>query len=261
MSFHGTARLSAKLAGLLPLFVVGLAAQSIAAKLHPPLTRKLPVPFHRGICRILGINVVMRGPLPPEGALLVGNHVSWLDIPVLGSVMPLSFIAKSEVAGWPAFGTLARLQRTVFVNRARRTATGEATDTISTRLKDGDRMVLFAEGTTSDGQRVLPFRSALIGAAHDDDSNAPVVPFAIHYLRRGGLPLTRRDMPELAWYGDMDLMPHLRDLLRGGPIDVAVTFGPVMPADNTDRKSIARAAETFARRARSPGFEKSGDPS
>lgn len=251
MSFSRSLRLGLRLALLAQVFVLGVAAQSLAGRLHPPLTRRLPVPFHRAICRILGIRIVAIGALPPPGTLLVGNHISWLDIPVLASLAPLSFIAKSEVAGWPLFGMLSRLQNTVFVDRQKRIDTGRAAIAISGRLQAGERIVLFAEGTTGDGHRVLPFRSALIGAAHGAEDTAAVIPFAIRYARRNGLPLTRRDMPEIAWYGDMELLPHLKALLGSGPADVIVCFGAALtPADGADRKAIARIAEDFARKAR-----------
>ena len=111
--------------------------------------------------------------------LIVANHTGWLDIVIFSAVMPLSFVAKSEVDGWPFFGTLARLQRTVFVERARRSQTGEARDAIRERLLAGDTLVLFPEGTSSDGNEVLPFKSALLGAAEAvlaDGSHVTVQP-------------------------------------------------------------------------------------
>ena len=116
--------------------------------------------------RLIGIRVRQHGaPLKDRPLLVVSNHVSWLDILVIGSLTPSSFIAKSDVKGWPGVGLLADLARTVYVDRARRQATGETTSAIAKRLLDGDAMILFPEGTTGDGTHILPFRSALLGAA------------------------------------------------------------------------------------------------
>ena len=110
----------------------------------------------------------MRGtPSHLRPVLYVANHCSWIDIPVLSSITPLVFTAKSEIGRWPVVGLLARLQRTVFVDRSRRHATGDVNKEIASRMTDGDPVVLFGEGTSSDGNTVLPFRTALFGAVRD----------------------------------------------------------------------------------------------
>lgn len=258
MSLYGTLRLSVKLAALAPAFAIGVPLQALLNRLGSPLARRLPMHFHRYLCRVLGVRVHVDGAAPAGAALVVANHVSWLDILVIGSAAPLSFIAKADVAAWPLFGALARLQRSVFVDRTRKTATGAAADGIAGRLAAGEIMVLFAEGTTSDGNRVLPYRSALIGAARTEAGTAPVsvVPLAISYKNINGLPVTRRNRPDIAWYGDMDLLPHLKALLAGGPIDVVLAWGmPLAHSQAADRKEIARLAEAFARDARAQPFE------
>lgn len=258
MTGYGALRMGAKLAALVPAFLLGLPVQALLNRLGSPLARRLPMLFHRYLCRVLGVRVHVSGAPPVGAALVVANHVSWLDIAVIGSSAPLSFIAKSDVAEWPLFGTLARLQRSVFVDRNRRTATGAAADGIAQRLAAGEIMVLFAEGTTSDGNRVLPYRSALIGAARAEAGNQPVavVPLAISYKYINGLPITRRDRPDIAWYGDMDLLPHLKALLAGGPIDVTLAWGaPMAHSEAADRKEIARLAEGFARACLAQPFE------
>ena len=128
-----------------------------------------PILFHRVFLRLFSVRVTQSGtpPAPGEAALVLANHVSWLDIVVIGSLRPLSFVAKSEIAGWPVIGTLARLQRTVFIDRARRGATATVNSMIGERVAAGELVVLFAEGTTGDGLRLLPFRSSLVGAARE----------------------------------------------------------------------------------------------
>ncbi|MFN8829124.1 MAG: lysophospholipid acyltransferase family protein [Labrys sp. (in: a-proteobacteria)] len=192
-------------------------------------------------------------PIRDRPLLLVSNHLSWLDIPVIGALMPLSFVAKREVASWPVFGLLARLKRCVFIDRDRRHRTGAAAKEIGDRLAAGDAIVLFPEGTTSDGLRVLPFRSALIGAAREavgrGDRPVMIQPFAVVYLRRGGLPIGRGAMAEIAWTGDEDLVPHLLGILNGGPIDAELRFGAPRAFDAaTDRKALSRDLEQEVRR-------------
>jgi lyso-ornithine lipid O-acyltransferase len=205
--------------------------------------------FHRCVLTLIGVKVAVNGGEARERPLLiVANHVSWLDIVVLGSLAPLSFIAKSEVAGWPVIGLFARLQRSIFIERERRHKTGEANAAIGARLKAGDAMLLFGEGTTGDGIHILPFRSALLGAAREalgeGAKSAFVQPLALRYTRRGGLPIGRGAMKEVAWIGDMDLAPHLMGVLSGPPIDVVVNWGePLIYDATTDRKALTRKLE------------------
>jgi 1-acyl-sn-glycerol-3-phosphate acyltransferase len=178
-----------------------------------------------------------------------------LDICVISALSPVVFVAKSEVAGWPILGWLARLQRTVFINRKARHRTGEATAEIADRLLDGNAVVLFAEGTSSEGTRVLPFRSALVGAVHHalgdgtHHTHVNVQPMSIAYLRFGGVPIGRGLRERVAWYGDAELMPHLLQMLSFGAVDVTVSWGEATAYDlSADRKAIARDAEQSVRR-------------
>src|ERR1700759_3689568 len=152
--------------GALTLALLPFQALSVALGL--PLQRRIPNFYHRVVCAILGVRLHVHGRRVPEHPLLiVANHSSWLDIPVITAVAPVVFVAKQEIAGWPLVGLLARLQRSVFVDRARRHKTHVVNAEIAQRLAEGDPVVLFGEGTSSDGNRVLPFRSALVGAARD----------------------------------------------------------------------------------------------
>ncbi len=210
----------------------------------------LPKLWHRVATRLVGIKIVQIGhPARDRPLLIAANHASWVDITVLGSLIPLSFIAKSEVSGWPVFGLLARLQRTVFVNRTRRTETGQAADEIAERMAAGDVMVLFAEGTSNDGNCVLPFRSALLGAAtraigDEDGATVWVQPLSVAYQGFYGLPMGRAHRPHVAWYGDMELPGHLWGIFTRGALDVIVTWGePVLVDRTTDRKALTRDLE------------------
>ena len=237
------------LLALLPFHFIAIA---IAIAFRGPNAGAVAMRWHRFVLALMGIKVTVHGaPAPDRPLLLLSNHMSWLDIPVLASRAPLSFIAKQEVSGWPVIGWLAKLQRTVFVDRERRHRTGHVADQVAGRLARGDIIMLFAEGTSSDGNTVLPFRSALIGAAHkamDDEGSATVQPVALAYTRMLGLPLGRQHRAKVAWFGGMDLMPHLKAVLASGAIDVEVVFGP--PHDltsRTDRKEVAAQAGAFVK--------------
>ncbi len=210
--------------------------------------------WHRAVVRVLGVRVHVTGAMSAERPLFIAsNHISWLDIMVIGSVAPVSFISKSELAGWPGIGWLARMQRSVFIERQNKRKSGEQASEIGRRLKEGDVMVLFAEGTTSDGNMVLPFKSTLFGAAKlvlDEGAVERVVvqPLAVAYTRLHGLPMNRRHRPMVSWIGDADLVPQIRSVLREGGIDAQVSFGePFEFTPATNRKAICARAETAVR--------------
>ena len=236
----------------LSLVMIPLQIIAIAIRWHRA-TRWLPALWHKAATRLLGIRVHRHGaPTGMRPLLIVSNHVSWLDITVIGSLMPLSFISKAEVAAWPVFGLFARLQRSVFVERQRRSRTRTVAGEIADRLTRGDVLVLFAEGTSSNGIHVLPFRTALVGAAGEAMKGAggavAIQPLAINYTELHGLPIGRFHKPRVAWYGDMDLAPHLWWVLKHGELDVDVAFGePLVFQAGTDRKTIAREAEGAVR--------------
>ncbi|SIQ98410.1 MULTISPECIES: lysophospholipid acyltransferase family protein [unclassified Bosea (in: a-proteobacteria)] len=246
-------RLGALAAGTLALLPLQLAAMRLA----PERAGALPRRFHRLACLCLGVRRRVRGTPPPPGAgvLIVANHVSWLDICVLGAERTLSFVAKSEVAGWPVIGSLADLQRTVYIDRQRRGATAGTAALMGARLAAGDDIVLFAEGTTGDGTRILPFRSSLLGAAHhaidEAGGDVTVYPLAITYTGIQGLPGGRTGRAALAWYGDTELVPHLKHVLASGKIDVELEWGaPIAMGRATSRKDATRLVEASIRTAR-----------
>lgn len=232
-----------------------LPVQIGISRLLPSASHHIPLLFHRAVRRILGVRCVVEGQPPDKAsrALIVANHVSWLDIPVIGGERRLSFIAKSEIAGWPGIGLLAKLQDTIFIDRSRRTATAATSAQMGTRLINGDCMVLFAEGTTGDGTRILPFRSSLLGAVRealgpDGAGEIMVQPLTVLYVGRHGIPGGRVGRSRLAWYGDTELLPHLLEILNGGPVDVRLVWGePIAMGRDHSRKQTARMAETAIR--------------
>lgn len=262
------------LAGFAGLTLPLMPVQAALKRFAPSVARTFPYWYHRKVCRILGVRIHLHGQVERDSAvLLVANHTSWLDIPVLSAVAPLSFVAKQEVSGWPLIGMLARLQNTVFVDRTRRTSVTGTAGTISERLGRGDTIVLFAEGTSTDGNRVLPFRSSLFAAVlptqkktnsllpddsreleakdQPDGSASPqpvVQTVAFAYTNVQGIPIGRADRAHIGWYGDMSIGPHAWQLLKSGPLDVVVEVGPPVPlAAFNDRKHLARATEADLR--------------
>jgi len=235
--------------------VILLPLQWAAVKLRLPARRSIPYRYHRFVCRLFGVRVSVLGAPIRGGGLMTANHTGWLDIPILSAVAPVSFVAKIEVAQWPFFGTLARLQRTIFIRRERGKAL-EDRDTIRKRLLEGDALVLFPEGTSSDGNRVLPFRSALLSAAELDlgedaahrQRHASVQPVSIALVGLHGMPMGRENRPFYAWYGDMELVPHLWEALKSGPMDVIVEFHRPTTIDETGgRKELAARCEAAVR--------------
>ncbi len=213
----------------------------------------LPVLFHRGIVRSFGIDIVCHGDRAQPvidaltrgpGVLFVANHLSWADIPVLGARIDAAFVAKSEVGGWGLVGWLATLARTVYVDRARRSATAGQRDAIGERLAGGDNIIMFPEGTNSDGVAMLPFKTSLF-AVTEGLPDVLIQPVTIAYTRINGLPVTRQRLPDLAWIGETKLMPHAMAFLGLGRVRAEIIFHPpVRAADFASRKTLAQHCET-----------------
>lgn len=220
-----------------------LPAQVVALVLRISLRKHIPQFYHRVCCRIIGLKIEARGEISTaKPTLFIVNHSSYLDISVLGSLIKGAFVAKREVAGWALFGILARLQRTVFVDRRPRFAAVQR-DELMRRLEAGDNLILFPEGTSSDGNRILPFKSALLGVAEYRADGRPVTvqPVSIAYTRLDGMPLGRHLRPYYAWYGEMDLASHVWQMMGLGKATVVVAFHPpVSVAEFGSRKALTQ---------------------
>ncbi len=194
-------------------------------------------------CRLLGLKVRVIGQAATGSGrpvVFVSNHSSWLDVPVLGGRLEACFVAKDQVARWPVIGTVARLGRSVFVSRQRATTRRER-DAMSARVVDGDSLILFPEGTTSDGSRVLPFRSAFFSVV--EGGQPPLVqPVSVVYDRLAGLPTGRASRPLFAWYGDMDIASHFWRLSQHRGLRASVLLhAPLDPSSFANRKALAQA--------------------
>lgn len=250
----GSLRASAVLAAFFGLTVPLMPVQAILLRVSDRAARRFPHWYHRQVCRLLGVKLNIEGSVA-KGApvLLVCNHTSWLDIPVLSALAPVSFVAKLEVGSWPFVSALARLQRSVFVDRTRRLAAGDAANAITMRLQQGDTIVLFPEGTSSDGNRVLPFKTSLFGAVTGATVPAAeqvvVQTAAVVYTHMHGVPVTRAERPRIGWYGDMEMTSHAWGVLKSGAITVTIKVGPPVPlTDFKDRKDLALKSERAIRR-------------
>ena len=220
-----------------------LPLQASAVFLGLPWARAIPRYYHRICCAIIGLKLEIRGAMAGDGPVLfISNHTSYIDISVLGAVISGSFVAKAEVRNWPFFGTLARLQRTVFVERHAPRQAVRQRDLIADRLEGGDNLILFPEGTSNDGNRILPFKSALFSVAQAEIDGRPVTvqPISIAYTRLDGMPMGRNLRPLFAWYGDMELGYHLWRMLGLGALTVVIDFhAPVSIAEFGSRKALA----------------------
>ncbi|HUC17759.1 MAG TPA: lysophospholipid acyltransferase family protein [Acetobacteraceae bacterium] len=198
--------------------------------------------YWRNFYRLIGLKVrVIGGSAHGNGrrVVYVSNHSSWLDIPVLGGTLEACFIAKAEVGAWPLVRTIARLGRTIFVSRLK-TRTGVENAAIRERLEAGDDLILFPEGTTSDGARVLPFRSSFFALAETE--TPPILqPVSVVYDRLDGLPSLLGTRPLFAWYGDMEIGPHFWRLAQHHGLRATVVLhAPFDPLTCPDRKLLAR---------------------
>jgi 1-acyl-sn-glycerol-3-phosphate acyltransferase len=194
--------------------------------------------LHRNCCRVvrlLSMRVETCGALPRSG-LVVSNHLSYLDIILLASVGRFVFVSKSEVADWPIFGLCATLAGTVFVDRTRRGEVAPVADEMREVLKSGLPLVLFAEGTSTGGDSVLPFKPALFEPVAN--TGIPVTPCAIRYAMEEGSVAD-----EICYWGDDVFAPHLIHFLGKLGVSVRIQFGKTH-APSADRKQIARTLHT-----------------
>lgn len=247
-AMHNPFALTAAIKGALRLtgFVIMLA---LLMPVHMIYTRwlsgdpyTLSLRFYKLLAKLLGLHIRTHGQMAAaRPTLFVANHTSYLDILVLGAVLPASFVAKAEVARWPVIGAIASMQRTVFVERRAQRAK-EQNNELTQRLAMGDSIILFPEGTSSDGTRVLPFKSSLFSVAEAPlpQGDLKIQPVSITCTGVDGLPLRRALRSLYAWYGDMTLPGHVWQVVQQGFLTIDIVFHqPVTLPDLGDRKKLA----------------------
>jgi 1-acyl-sn-glycerol-3-phosphate acyltransferase len=236
---------------LIALSLIVIPPQWLFTKTWPSAARRFPHLYFRMVTGLMGMRIDVKGaPLSGTPCLYVANHLSWLDVLVLSAVTPVCFIAKHDVARWPLFGLLATVGRTIYIDRERRHDVKAVSAAIRQRLSAGEHIVLFPEGTSSDGNRLLPFRSALMGAADCEvgGKKVPVQPVTIAYTGVYGVPLGRVRRPIFAWHGKMELLPHLLGVGRIGPFEATLDFHPPVTVQELGgRKPLARHCERVIR--------------
>ena len=238
-----------------PFMLIGIPLQFVITKLGLPGWTVLPRAFHTLGRIFLGMKVTLIGtPAHGRATLLTSNHISWTDIIAIGSVSDVTFVAKSEIKKWFFVGFMASLQRTIFVDRNRRTEAGKTSREIARHMAAGNAVLLFAEGQSDLGTHVLPFRSALIGAAQHAMEEAgakdvAIQPLTVAYAKLQGLPVSRSERTLIAWIKGKTVMQNIREMLTGGTREVTVAFGIPRPLEEgDDRKAISKAAEADVRR-------------
>lgn len=196
--------------------------------------------WSRKLLAICGIEVEVQGLAPgqaaPRGAMLVCNHVSWLDIYVLHSWQPSRFVAKSEIRGWPVIGWLCAVTGTIFIERASKRDAHRVLHQITDAMLQGDLVSVFPEGTTTDGGSVLPFHANLLQAPIS--GGLPVQPVGLAYLDAA----TGQPTLAPAYIGDLTLGQTLDAILRAGPIKARLSFAPMLRASSASRRELASAA-------------------
>jgi len=236
---QGSVRSAARLTALVAWTAVATAAYAAAKPVSRKLADKVLRGWHRGALRVAGVRLVVRGaPCTAPGTLIVANHISYVDIPVLGAIAGVDFVAKADIAGWPIMGAIGRMIGTLYVER-RPSAAGQARDALAARLDAGDRLAMFPEGTTTDGRRVLPFRSAPFAALESAKGEIWVQPVSLRYVALDGLPLDRERRWQVAWCGDAELVPHIWQLFDSGAVVAEVEFHPAFAPAAIDRKTLA----------------------
>ncbi len=187
-------------------------------------------------CAALGVRVRAEGERPGKGSLVVANHLSYLDILVLGSLYPTAFLSMAEVADWPVVGQLARLVGTLFIERRRTLAVGRANDELAQYLGYGLSVTIFPEARPSPGEAVGPFHSSLLQVAVERD--VPCVPASLSY----DCPPPAEPSSDVCWWGEMSFGPHFLKLARLPRVEARVRFGAPV-ARHADRKALARTLQ------------------
>lgn len=226
-------------AGLLLLLLLRLAERPLRHPLRP-WTPWIAVAVCRGALRILGLRVRQDGAPTPAVGAVVANHSSWLDVLALNAARPVVFVSKAEVADWPGIGWLARATGTVFIRREARGEAPAQVAAIRARIERGEAVVLFPEGTSTDGRRVLPFKPALLAGVPPD---AVVQPVTLSWAAPEG-----EDARFYGWFGGQDFGTHAVAVLAARrPGGVTLTWHPPVAARGRDRKALAREAEARVR--------------
>lgn len=233
------------------MFLLGIIAVSVvmpalgwilgrrAAKAHESIVMN----WSRAVCRILNLRLHITGKPEPDARLWVSNHISWLDIIALGSQLPCQFVAKGDVADWPVIGYIAKGIGTLFVKRGDFGQTSDTAELMVWRLRQGKRLLLFPEGTTTNGERVLRFHGKLFQPAQRAGVSVQAV--ALRYEGEAA--------QSVPFIGEDEFLPHLFKLLEAGRLDLKISFCPALPA-GLERGEMARSTHRQIAEALNPSL-------
>jgi 1-acyl-sn-glycerol-3-phosphate acyltransferase len=240
----------ARLGGFVLLVIVSVPVFFLLKGVRSPKADLMPMLFHRSLAYLAGMKIRVHGHRIPDGqkdpVLFVCNHSSYLDIPVLGAVLDGCFVAKAEVERWPFIGAMSKFQNTVFIER-RMIRAGQQREVLRQNLEKGNSLILFPEGTSSDGMRTLPFKSSLFAIVEKplaSGAHIKVQPVSLLCTEINGMPIGRSWRPYYAWYGDMTLIKHAWEVFKIAAFTVDVILhDPVTIKDFGDRKLLASHCE------------------
>lgn len=241
---HRPLRAGLRAGAFLLLNALLLPVGMVAALLWPEALRPLRRAWCAAVGRLLGVRVRHEGrPFAACPTLFVANHVSYLDIVVLGGLLDATFVAKAEIRSWPLFGTLARLTGTLFVRRHWREALAQR-NAMAARMRAGESFILFAEGTSTDGLGIRPLKTSLLSVAEPRVLDCPIAiqPVTLAYVRLAdGTPIDRANCHLYAWYGEDEFLPHLGRMLRLDGVELRVVLHePVLSWSVRSRKTLGR---------------------
>jgi 1-acyl-sn-glycerol-3-phosphate acyltransferase len=240
---------------LILLTTILLPIQSVIRSLNLSSSYVVPMFYHRAVLKLLGIKIKIIGTPSINASLVISNHASWIDIFIISSIIPTSFVAKNDVSKWIFVSYLAKLQKTIFIDRNSPKKLTETSDIIKNRLLNHENVTIFPEGTSTDGNKILPFKTSIFMICEKiRGSEIKIQPISIAYKKYNGLTMGRTHRQLIAWYGDMDLLSHLYGIIKAGIFDIEVTFhNKIDISENKTRKEIAKECENLVRL----GFQKS----
>jgi len=207
---------------------------------HGSFGGKITVWWNQRLCRLFGVRLHINGQRPDVPVLMVSNHISWFDIPALGSLDFIHFLSKAEVGKWPLIGWLARKSGTLFIQRGAKGAASKALDDVRQYLSQDESVLIFPEGTTTNGEDVKRFHSRLLQAAID--TGVAIQPVAISYPHEG------RVHPKAPYIDDVTLLESILGMLDEKTMNVVIQFLPPIPGQGGDRDSLANQAEDQIRK-------------
>lgn len=227
---------------LFGLVIIGFACALFYQKQPMPrhsLSAKTASWLHKKLTQVVGVPIKVFGTPNTRPTLYIANHISWFDIHAIGSIIPVHFLAKAEIGKMPLMGWMASRAGTLYISRGGKNASTEAIHTMATCLKQNQNIILFAEGTTTDGN-IKRFHSRLIQSAIDAECD--IQPIAIRYPH-----VTETNHPAAPFIGDMSMGESVINILRTNTLHAEIHFLDIISSEGKTRDELAREAERQVR--------------